>query len=98
MPLLDNIMGHKSDNIEFFGKFFLDKKEEPISSREEEYIHDWYTKHSDIFEDDHKRYFAIMIIHKMYHQEQWSTLEGEKNFLQSFFAEANKRSTTCSPV
>ncbi len=83
-------MGHKSDNIEFFGKFFLDKKEEPRSSREEEYIHDWYAKHSDIFEDDHKRYFAIMIIHKMYHQEQWSTLEGEKNFLQSFLRHSKK--------
>ena len=86
-------MGHKSDNIEFFGKFFLDKKEEPRSSREEEYIHDWYAKHSDIFEDDHKRYFSIMIIHKMYHHEQWSTLEGEKDFLQSFFAEVEKRIT-----
>ena len=89
----ENIMDHKTNNIEFFGKFFLDKKEEPRSTKEEEYIYDWYARHSDIFEDQHKRYFAVMIIHKMYHQEQWSALEDQENFLQLFFAEAEKRIT-----
>ena len=84
-------MGHKSNNIEYFGKLFLDKKEEPRSTKEEEYIYDWYARHNDIFEDEYKRYFALMIIQKMYHQEQWSALEGQEFFLQLFFAEAEKR-------
>ena len=89
----ENIMGHKKNNIEFFGKFFLDKKEEPRSTKEEEYIYDWYARHNDIFEDEYKRYFALMIMHKMYHQEQWLALEDQENFLQLFLAEAEKRIT-----
>ena len=52
-------MDHKKNIIEFFGKFFLDKKEEPRSTKEEEYIYDWYTRHNDIFEDEYKRYFLL---------------------------------------
>ena len=29
-------MGQKTNNIEFFGKFFVDKKEEPRNTKEEE--------------------------------------------------------------
>ena len=58
-------MKTKIDNLVFFGKNFLDKKEEPRSSAEEEYVFEWFHKLSDIFEDDHKRYFALNILNIM---------------------------------
>ena len=86
-------MENKNNNLVFFGKNFLDKKEEPPTSAEEEFAFEWFHKHSDIFEDKHKRYFALNILNIMYYKEGWMNLEGEPNFLQNYFGEAEKRIT-----
>tara|TARA_B100002052_G_C15776429_1_gene549474 strand:+ start:571 stop:1008 length:438 start_codon:yes stop_codon:yes gene_type:complete len=84
-------MNKKNDNLVFFGKNFVDKLEEPRSSAEEEFMYDWFNKLDDIFNDEHKRYFAINILNIMYYKEGWSEIEDQPNFLQSYLAEAEKR-------
>ena len=84
-------MKNKNNNLVFFGSNFVDKKEEPLSTAENEFIQDWYDSHSDIFEDEHKRYHAIHVMNLIYYRDGWLQLEDQENFLELFFAEAEKR-------
>jgi len=84
-------MRNRKSNLVFFGKSFISKSEEPKTNDENQFVQNWYARHSDIFEDEHKRYFAITIINIMYYRDGWLQLEDQENFLELFFAEVEKR-------
>ena len=84
-------MKNRKSNLSFFGKSFLSKREEPKTNEENLFVQNWYARHSDIFEDEHKRYFAMTIINIMYYRDGWLQLADQENFLELFFAEAEKR-------
>ena len=80
-----------TNKIEYFGKLFLRKDQEPQTTQQEHFVEEWYEKHADTFSDPYKGYFANLILHKMYYVEKWCNLEVQENFTYLFFNELEKR-------
>ena len=43
-----------TNKIEYFGKLFLRKDQEPQTTQQEHFVEEWYEKHADTYSDPYK--------------------------------------------